>query len=193
MFCLFFMGYRSGEIVITGPLCSGKTSLVEYFRDSGFPIVKEAGRSIIAEEQEKETLQQGTGRLPWTKPYEFRAITIIRQLELELNAKMQEQNPVLPRFLDAGLLENIVYCEQRFGSVPREFEFCRQKGRYDKVFWLAPLLAYTNDAQRWETSDDAQRLGIGFRQIYLDEEYDIIDVPVMSIEDRANFILGHLK
>jgi predicted ATPase len=186
-------GYRSGEIVVTGPLCSGKTSLVEYLQDKGFPIVTEAGRSIITQEQHRDEISPGAGRLPWTKPYEFRAITILRQLELEFQAKMNRQNPKLPRFLDAGLLENIVYCQQRFGNVPREFEFCRQKGRYDKVFWLEPLFEYTNDAQRWETSDQAKELGIGFKRIYLDEGYDVIDVPVIPVPDRAQFVLEKLK
>ena len=63
--------------------------------------------------------------------------------------------------------------------------------RYRKVF-LLDMIEFANDAERYETPQEAAILHEFIREAYTGEGYDIIKVPVVPVPERADFILKNL-
>ena len=63
--------------------------------------------------------------------------------------------------------------------------------KYRKVFFLE-MLDYANDEARFETPEEAQRIHSEIRRAYEEFGHIIVDVPVLPIPERAEFVLANL-
>ena len=66
-----------------------------------------------------------------------------------------------------------------------------QKRKYKKIFLLEQL-PFQNDYARTENKKNAQHLSQLLYKSYSDLDYNIIRVPVKSIEERIEFILSKI-
>ena len=64
--------------------------------------------------------------------------------------------------------------------------------RYACVFYFEPL-PYQQDAVRVEDGEMAVKLDVCFRQAYKELGYEPVHVPVMSIAERGDFLVRHLR
>src|ERR1700679_1589982 len=87
-------GYTRGDIVLTGPPNSGKTTLIRALKENGRTVVPEVATELIKE-----------GLLPWEKPDVFDRERWKRQLNYEalLPAHLR------PAYLDRGLFDVVAY------------------------------------------------------------------------------------
>jgi predicted ATPase len=165
-------------VIIGGP-CTGKTTLCKTLANRGYITIPESAREIIAE-------QQPHGILPWTDLAGFQELVIPRQLGLEdkLNGE--------PAFLDRGLLDNIAYC--RLGNIPapRSLQGIQLRARYTHTF-LLERLPYRADAERKESPEEGARVHTMIATVYREYGYNLIHIPVSSVEARADLIEQHVR
>ena len=161
------------KYVLTGGPCSGKTTLLSELKKRGYNIVEESARDII---------RKHNGILP-----EERQRRIAKsQLEIELSL------PDNTYFLDRSIIDTIAY--SLFHNVtPPCFPDFQLKARYNKIF-LLERLSFKNDGERIEKSEEeAIKVHEKIVEAYQMFGYVLIPVPIMHVEQRADFILSKIN
>jgi predicted ATPase len=166
------------KYVITGGPGVGKTTTIEMISALGHATIDEAARDIIAEEQQKEH-----GILPWTDLYRFQQITLMTQLGREWKA------PDFA-FADRGIVDSLAYCRNGTIAPPPELTDLIPEHQYGGVFLLEPLPVHVTDGVRVESQEEALTLQYLIKAVYEEVGYDVIKVPVMTPQERADFIIG---
>ncbi|MGU3374820.1 AAA family ATPase [Chryseobacterium sp. M5A1_1a] len=170
--------------VITGGPGAGKTTLLNEFSKNGFTTVSEEGRRII-----KEQLNINGNGLPWVNKKLFAELMF--EASVKTYRKMIQISDVKSIFFDRGILDTIGYLKLENMSVPEELETMASEMPYNKnVFILPPWKEiYENDLERKQTWEEAIHTFENMKEIYLQHEYNIIEVPKLTPEQRVRFIL----
>ncbi len=170
------------KYVLTGGPATGKTTTAQALMEKGFHIVPEAARFIIEMEQER-----GGEILPWKKFDLFQIAVTRKQLELE---SLIRDAPIA--FLDRGIVDNIAYCKLKGIETPKEVLEAASKNRYHGIFLLDMLPVYENDPARREDPITAAKIHESIKKTYLEIDYDVVEVPPLSVQERIEFILSHI-
>ncbi len=168
--------------VLTGGPCAGKTTTLKVLALRGYGILTETAREIIEKEVAK-----GSDVLPWKNQKKFQEAVAWKQLWKEFFVDND-----IPIFLDRGLNDGYGYSVLEKVTVPKIITWFG-KNRYDKIFLLDPLPFYELDNSRTENQSFAYAVHEEIRKAYIRFGYDIIIVPVLPTEERANFIIERLK
>ncbi len=173
---------RSKWYVITGSPSSGKTTVIEALQQKGYAVVREAARVLIDREIAKgKTIQ------------EVRKDTMAFQNNiLMINVEAQQK---LPKdkliFFDRGIPDNIVYRQLAGLDISKVLRFCRPL-QYRRIFLMDPL-PHIQDYARVASPEDALKTHALLKEVYQNLGYEIVSVPVMSIEERVKFIEERLE
>lgn len=167
--------------VITGNPSSGKTKTIQNLEKLGHLVVQEVARKLINDE-----LKQGI------------TIEEIRRDEKEFNQKVLQmkikneerisENRLC--FFDRGIPDSIAYSRLYSEDTTPAIK-ASMKRRYAGIFHLDPL-KYEKDYARLEDSSTSQQLDQLIYTAYKELNYSIVPVPVMSVEERVEFILGKI-
>jgi predicted ATPase len=163
--------------VITGSVSSGKTTLIERLADRGYQTVAECARAYIEREMAK-------GRTPAEirgNPDDIRAM-IAAQWETEQGLRTTE---VL--FMDRAYPDCMAFCRLQ-GLNPNDILADCFRHRYASVF-LLERLPVQQDGLRIEIDDDAVLIDRWHVRDYTALGYEVVRVPVLPVEERADFIL----
>ena len=168
--------------VIAGGVCSGKTSVIEELKGRGYHVVPETARELIDEGMRAgKTLEESRGDV-----LDFQRRVIARQSEKE--AALPKDIPV---FLDRGAPDARAFLSFNHIEEPADITEALTRSRYRKVFMLEPI-RFVSDYYRIETAEDIERLHQEHVRAYESLGIDIVDVPVMPVPERADFILSKL-
>jgi predicted ATPase len=89
-------------------------------------------------------------------------------------------------FMDRSVVDNIAYANLTDRSVPDKLhERCRDV--YDLVFRL-DRIEYEEDYARTEDEKMSKEIHDELRDVYEQLGYTVIDVPLMPVDERADFI-----
>jgi predicted ATPase len=152
--------------------------------------VPEAAIQVIAELNEELGLErQKTWRRANVEA--FQRLVLARQLELEASAARARGTAI---FLDRGVIDGLGYCRHFEREVPAELAAAARADRYDRVFLLDTLPAFTVRGETGRTSDRAASLALRDRvgEAYAELGLDPVPVPVASVEERVRFVLDAL-
>jgi len=168
------MSKPSFRIVLTGGPSSGKSTTIDALRTRGFRVLDEVAREVLSE-----------GRYSRTNGYDkLQAEILKRQLE-------REQLLTDLTFMDRSAVDGIAYCLLYLNSLPQVFREVDFKGRYNRVF-LLDRLPLEKDGLRVEADDaEAQMVHDKIRDVYLMTGYEPVQVPIMSVRDRVDFIINN--
>lgn len=156
--------------MITGGPGAGKTTTLNELRSMGYQVVPEAARMII---------EHG-----WGDPRRDLAAFQKKVVALQLSLEQMVDDAA---FCDRGLPDIIAY--SRLGSIePIELP----KHRYAGVFLIDPV-PFQNDSVRWESKEQARIIHDEIERAYLELNYKIVKVPVLSPKERAEFIVKKLR
>ena len=174
-------GISTNWNVITGGPSSGKTTIVNQLKKLGFSSTPEAARVLI-----DIGINNGL------------TIQEIRRDEEQFNQsilciQMAMENILVPDhvcFHDRGTPDSLAYIRLSGGdeSIARKFAM---KRKYNKIF-LLELLPFKKDYARTEDSDKAKQIEQMIYETYEELNYEVILVPVSTIEERMDFILDSL-
>ncbi|MBC7836249.1 5-(carboxyamino)imidazole ribonucleotide synthase [Acetobacteraceae bacterium] len=169
--------------VLTGGPSTGKTTLIEELQKRGYPVVPEAARSFIEQELASgKTIE------------EIRSDGVQFQRNLfGMKVAAHEDLPVgKPVFFDRGMHDSEAYLRVQGVANDPELAEILKKITYKKVFLLDPI-SYIPDDVRTETPLEAEKIQTLLRQVYEEAGIEVIQVPVMPVEERISFIHLHLE
>ena len=167
--------------VITGAPCSGKTAVICELERRGYPVVHEAARAYIHEELQKgKTMAQIKANIS-----AFERHILYQKIEIERS--LSKDATV---FLDRAIPDSIGYYLLE-GLNPDDPIQKSGQWRYKNIFFFERI-TFEIDMVRSEDDEIAAALDGLLKKSYQMLGYEIISVPLMTIEDRVDFILKHL-
>lgn len=174
---------KTKRIAITGAPATGKTTLSAALESLGYPVFHEQAREII-----QQSLDEGTDILPWK---DLNAFTeVVWQLR-----NQQYSNAVLGKinFYDRTNLDAYAYLIKGETQLTKKWSEELEQTHFDAVFFLPvwPEI-HSLDKQRMETLEDCIEVDGYLKQAYREKGYDLIEVPMLSVEERVAFIEAHL-
>ncbi len=177
------MALEKKHYVITGAPSTGKSSVINELRKMNFVCYEEIAREII-----KENKETNRNVFPWVNMREFSDMVYSR-----MKNRSQHQSDDLC-FLDRSVVDLIGYMEFANEKAPLSYSEFAKSSRYAKKVFIMPIWTsiYTNDQERKESIEEAKTIDYNLRKSYKKLGFKLIDVPMLSIKERANFILTEI-
>ncbi|NMJ41213.1 AAA family ATPase [Roseomonas sp. JC162] len=168
-------------IVFTGGPGAGKTTLVEHLAREGLACCPEAGRGIIR----AQAAIDGPA-LPWRDQALFGELMLGWEMRSHEAARLRPR-PVL---FDRGVPDVIGYLRLEGLPVPGHLLRAAERLRYRRQVFVAPPWPeiYRQDMERRQDADTARRTCDAMRETYGSLGYDLIDLPLAPVEERAAFV-----
>ncbi|WP_108424527.1 AAA family ATPase [Flagellimonas amoyensis] len=175
--------------IITGGPGVGKTTLLEELQNRGFGTVPEIARKLIKEQQEIDG-----EALPWKNKKRYMTLMFHRSVE-SLKTTIKAYSGTQPVFFDRGFLDALCYASMEGIPIDQEMKTVSETLRYNtSVFILPPWQEiYQTDEQRKQDWNEAVFTYNKMIQTYRGYQYDLIEVPKTSVQDRADFIVDFIK
>ncbi|MBN8190192.1 MAG: AAA family ATPase [Rhodobacteraceae bacterium] len=171
--------------VVTGGPGGGKTSLISELARRGFHTIPESGRAIIREE-----MARGGDALPWADRLAYAE----RMLERDLRAYRDAQALSGPVIFDRGVPDITGYLTLCGLPVPPHIAAAAKAASYNARVLLAPYwdAIYTQETERKQSRAEAEATCAVMRETYTAFGYDIVELPHVDIERRADFVCTQL-
>lgn len=167
--------------VITGAPCSGKTAVIRELEKFGYPVVHEVARAYI---DERLNTGESIDRIK-ADILLFEHHILYKKIAIEQSLSKEETV-----FLDRAVPDSIGYYILE-GLDPNDPIQKSKLWRYKNIFFFERI-PFEKDPVRSEDDKIASRLDGLLRESYRMLGYEIIVVPLETVNARVNFILGHL-
>ncbi len=177
---------ESKKIVITGGPGTGKSTIIKELIKRGFTCFEEISRQVTLEAK-----KSGVDQLFLTNPLLFSELLLKGRQNQYIEASNHKSNPV---FLDRGIPDVLAYMDYIKDAYPETFIDCCKDHIYDYVFILKPWEdIYISDNERYENFNQAQEIHEHLLLTYQSYNYNLLDVPFDTVENRTNHILKVLN
>lgn len=172
-------------VVLSGCSGAGKSTLLRELGARGYDVSPEAGRQIVREQM----FVNGDG-LPWIDPLKFVELAASRTMHA-FNTAVADRGPV---FFDRSLIDLVSFLDLKQLVVPDYLRRAVGAYRYAEMVFLTPPWReiYVDDAERSKSFEEACGEYDALVDGYLQSEYRLVEVPRLSVSDRADFVLGSL-
>ncbi|MDE1178396.1 MAG: AAA family ATPase [Edaphobacter sp.] len=174
-------------IVITGGPGAGKTALLDELQQRGFAVAPEVAREII-----REQMASGGDAVPWSNREAFARQMLVRSI----GQWQQLQSAEGLVFVDRGIPDTLCYA--RLAGLSREMQqdayaACCEM-RYATPVFIAPAWQqiYETDMERKQSFEEAEATFERMRETYEDCSYSLKQLPLVSVGERADFVLHAL-
>lgn len=175
--------------VITAGPSAGKSSTLRELSARGYATGPEAARLLF-----DQAISEGRDPAAVREDADFHEQ--VESIDRRIERNVPDDETV---FLDRSLADNIAY-RRHFseGTPSREmadaiFSLCREcENRYGDVF-LLDRIQFEDDEVRVEDEEEAQAIHEAMRQAYQDCGYDVYEVPVKPVDERADEIENHVQ
>jgi predicted ATPase len=170
--------------VITGGPGGGKTTLINELRERGVICVDEVGRMII------QTQMKIDGRgLPWVDLQLFEELMLQQSVANYLAADREIQT-----IFDRGIVDHSAGTELTGAPISGHVRNAVDRFRYNPTVFIAPPWPeiYTTDAERRQDFREAVRIHDAMVRAYNAEGYRLIRLPMVGVEERADFVLERI-
>lgn len=170
--------------VISGGPGFGKSVLIEKLHQLGYPVGGEVARQII-----EQQLKKGGIVLPWKDAFAFEELVMNKRIEF-----LNSVNNETIAFSDRGLPDQAAFSHYKGKVLSPQLLAAISKNRYAKKVFLTPPWReiYRNDEIRTETFEEAERIHHFIKEAFLENGYELIELPLVSPEKRIEFILKSL-
>ena len=171
--------------VITGGPGTGKTTLLKELETRGYACVPEVARQII-----QEQVRSAGIALPWGD----RELYASMMLERSVEAFRRSAPLAKAMFVDRGLPDTLGYARLIGLKDDRAIRRACKEHRYAKKVFFAPEWKeiYKTDAERKQDFAEASKTAEVLRQVYSECGYEVLELPKVSAQKRAEFVLGTL-
>lgn len=174
------------KVVITGGPGTGKSTIINELIKRGHHCFEEISRQVTLEAQ-----KEGIDQLFLTKPLLFSERLLKGREQQFIEASKSSSNIV---FLDRGVHDVLAYMDYIGDTYPQDFTDVCRSSIYDHVFIFKPWdLIYESDNERYENFEQSLKIHEHLLETYQSYNYNLIDVPFGTVEERTNFILEALN
>lgn len=172
--------------IITGGPGAGKSTLLNALALRGFATVAEAGRQIIQDE-----LASGGNAIHSGDRLAFRDKMMTRSVADFLNQPERHQ----PVFFDRGIPDLIGYSYLIQQPIPKDYWLITKALRYNPTIFMAPPWAaiYEHDDLRKQDYREAEETYRAIKKGYIESDYQIVELPLSTVEERVHFVLNKLQ
>jgi predicted ATPase len=173
------------RFVLTGAMGSGKSTILKLLQATGLAVIEEPARQILAEQR-----SIGDDGVPEKNPKYFSQLLLSRAIYQFKQMQEYDGNIIY----DRGIPDVIAYF-QLFDLNYSPAQQASKLFRYEPhVFVFPPWQEiYTTDDERKMPFELARSFGINVQEIYKENGYTLIQVPCVSPQERAQFIIDRLK
>ncbi len=168
-------------ILTGGPSC-GKSSLIIGLQMRGEEVVSECAEDVIRYNKAKGILE------PWKNPGLFQA-QIFNLQKIKENYISGKSGRV---FYDRSYPDQLDYATQLGCDLPLGFYSKLDGFQRSKVFILDHLNIVAEEDYRREDLSEALELQEKHKVTYKTLGFNIVNVPVLPLEERVDYILGRL-
>ena len=174
------------KIVITGGPGTGKSTLINNLINKGYNCIEEISRQVTLDAK-----KQGIDQLFLTHPLRFSELLLKGRQKQFIDADIYKNQTV---FFDRGIPDILAYMDYIGDAYPDTFIEACKNYEYHQVYILKPWKAiYNSDNERYENFDQALKIHNHLVNTYQTYNYNLIDVPFDTLENRTNFILNTSK
>lgn len=172
--------------ILTGGPGSGKTTTLLAIERLGFSYLPEVARQIIQEQMR----DQGDA-LPWAKRDRYASLMLVRSIE----SYLQYERIEYPAFADRGIPDTLAYAQLiQLSEQSAIREACDEYRYADRVFIAPPWREiYEVDEERKQDYAEAERTYFALIGTYNDCNYDLVELPKATPQERAKFILQEIS
>jgi predicted ATPase len=172
--------------VITGAAGSGKTALIDELKKRGYRCVEEVARHVI-----REQMRVDGDALPWKNLQHFKQAMLARFIETYMQAIEEGEVTIF----DRDVLDLIAYDRLTRTVSSEELQKAVRSLVYNnKVFIIPPWEEiYHTDPERKQTFEEAVKGYENIVKVYTEYGRELIEVPKMSVEKRADFVISHIQ
>ncbi len=177
--------YPSLKIIISGGPCTGKSTVVETLRRRGYYCFDEVARQVIKEQQ-----QLGSDLVPWLDLSGFSAIVFDR-----ICTQAREGDNHSLCFFDRSAVDVLAYLENGGYERSKKLVDLIPSLNYSPIVFFTPFWEdiYTTDVERKENLIQAKAISDKIYQTYLSLGFQILELPLVSPEERADIIEYHIS
>ena len=171
------------KYIITGAPGTGKTSIINELKKRGYECSEEISRNIIIEQLKKKGKS-----LPWEDLTSFSLKVFNKRLNQFKNANKNKIH-----FFDRSIIDVIAY--MRIKNLNTSSFILQTKNiKYNKTVFHTPIWEniYINDNERKEDIKTAIKIEKKIIKTYQEFNYNIINIPKISVKERADFILSEI-
>ena len=161
----------------------GKTTTAIMTNNKGIYTVHEAAIRIIEQE-----LRNKGDILPWINRDKFQKEVLKTQIEWEKEIPINIETAIL----DRGIPDGTAYYRLDNLEPPKELMEAARKTNYKKIF-LFDMLKFKNEGVRAEDEETQHKIYGIIKETYESLGYNPIRVPVISPEERLDFILEEIR
>ena len=169
--------------VITGGPGSGKSTLIDALAGHGICTMPEAGRAII-----RDQVAIGGEALPWSDRRAFAELMLGCEIR-SYRAALSLSGPVI---FDRGVPDVLGYLRLSNLPIPSHVERAAEAFRYHHRVFVAPPWpeVFALDAERKQSFQEARATYEVMIETYSALGYDLIPLPLDSVQKRVEFVLG---
>jgi predicted ATPase len=185
VFLLSGMNQRKNIFVVTGGPGFGKTELINDLKLQGYLCSGEFARNLI-----ENQLKSGGKILPWKNPKLF------QQEVLKHRIGFFESVPASTlAFADRGIPDQLAFARYKGFGTPEILKESIEKYQYAVFVFVTPPWPeiFVNDAIRTETFEEAVLIHQAILNTYTQLNYQIIELPLISVRKRSDFIIKTIK
>lgn len=173
------------KIVITGGPGTGKSTVIDELLRRKYCCMPEISREVTLNARKK-----GIEQLFLTKPLLFSELLLEGRVKQYMEAEAKNMSPV---FFDRGIPDVHAYMNYISVDYPETYIQKSNLYRYNFVFLMPPWQEiYITDNERYENFEQALAIHNHLERTYKALNYNIIEVPPGTVEERTDFILQQI-
>jgi len=167
--------------IVTGGPGFGKTEIVTELQNSGYTCSGEFAHELIEEQQ-----ASGGEILPWKNPKLFQQEILKRRI-----AFYESVPDGTLAFADRGIPDQLAFALYKGFGTPDVLIRKSTEYQYGRLVFVTPPWPeiYKNNVVRNESFDDAVAIHLAICETYNSLNYQLIDLPLVSVKKRVDFIL----
>jgi len=173
---------KNKNIILSGAPFSGKTTLLNYFKKKGYPIIDEQARKLI-----NYNRKNNINIFPWTDQDKFERLCFKNQIAKEKEIKnIKSKKPII---MDESVVDYAAYYLIRNLKIPKFLINGIKKSKYDYIFILDVLPNYKKDKDRPWTKTQIKNLQKHLISLYSQYyTYKIYRIPCLPVKERFQLI-----